>query len=375
MEGIERLTIPEEAASAPTMPMAPDLSGKLAKRLKHIEQQKETITTSMWSPPAETKDYPKLWLQKCQKDIGMISAQLTEIMGEILALPGEDTALLTNATAMQGALSELDFEAVRRLHLLKETPATSEAYLEPTVEVPKISVPTFDGDILSWAVFWEQFQTAIHDNKELHEAQKLAYLRDAVDKGPAKKVIQGLAHSAGTYLEAVKCLQERYDRPRFIHQKPVKTTVGIPTIKSGNGRELHQLHDLVSQHLLSLRTIKGDTFDSFLSSLIEMKLYQGSKFAWQQHTHERKDVPSIEQLLKFVDWRAQASELSCPRELSYPRDAERKYSAMEKKFKPRTSYQVNTERKCAACNEANHPLYTCTSFQELPHEERLAMVR
>ena len=51
-----------------------------------------------------------------------------------------------------------------------------------------------------------------------------------MDKGPAKKVIERLAHSAGTYLEAVKCLQERKDRPRFIHQKHVKTIVEIPTI-------------------------------------------------------------------------------------------------------------------------------------------------
>ena len=144
---------------------------------------------------------------------------------------------------------------------------------------------------------------------------------------------------------------------------------------AGSGRELRQLHDLVSRHLRSLRTIKGDTFDSFLSSLIKMKLDQGSKFAWQQHTYERKDVPSIEELLKFVVWRAQASELSCPRELSYPRDAERKYSTMEKKFKPRTSYQVNTERKCAAWNEASHPLYTCTAFQALSQEDRQAIVR
>ncbi len=77
----------------------------------------------------------------------------------------------------------------------------------------------------------------------------------------------------------------------------------------------------------------------------------------------------IDELLEFVDWRAQASELSIPR------DAERKYFTMEKKTKTRTAYQITTERKCAACNEANHPLYTCTSFQEFPHEERLAMVR
>ena len=217
-------------------------------------------------------------------------------------------------------------------------------------------------------MFWEQFDTAIHSSKKLHDAQKLAYLRDAVECGPAKKVIQGLAHSAGTYQEAVKCLQQRYDRPRFIHQKHVKTIVEIPTVKSGSGRELRHLHDLVSQHLRSLRTIKGDTFESFMSSLIEMKLDQSSKFAWQQHTHERRDIPSIDELLKFVDWRSQASELSIPRE------AERKYFNVEKN-KPRTSYQITTERKCAACNEATHPLFACTSFQALPHEDRLAMVR
>ena len=30
-----------------------------------------------------------------------------------------------------------------------------------------------------------------------------------------------------------------------------------------------------------------------------MKLDQESKFAWQQHTHEQGDVPSIDKLLKF----------------------------------------------------------------------------
>ena len=235
--------------------------------------------------------------------------------------------------------------------------------------MPEVSVPTFDGDVLNWAVFWEQFETAIHNNKKLHDAQKLTYLRDAVERGPAKKVIQGLAHSAGTYQEAVKCLQQRFDRPRFIHQKHVKTIVEIPTVKAGTGRELRQLHDVVSQHVRSLRTVKGDTFETFMSSLIEMKLDQASKFAWQQHTHERRDVPSIDELLEFVDWRAQASELSTSR------DAERKYPNTEKKTKARNSYQVTTERRCAACNKVSHPLYVCASFQAFPHEARLAIVK
>ena len=81
--------------------------------MKFIEQQRDTIATFMLSPPAGTDDHPKLWLQKCQKDIGVPITQLTRIIGEILVLPGEDTALLSNMTVIQGALSELDFEAGR----------------------------------------------------------------------------------------------------------------------------------------------------------------------------------------------------------------------------------------------------------------------
>ena len=234
---LERLNIPGEVTATRSTTAAPDPSGKLAKRLKFLEQQGEAIAKSTRSPPSGTEDHPKLWLQKCQKDIGLLTAQLFAITGEILAMPEEDTALLTNVTSIQGSLSELDFEIVRQLYLLQDT-KPSEVPLEPTVELPKISVPTFHGDVLNWAVFWEQFEMAIQNNRKLHNAQKLTYLRDMVEGGPAQRVIQGLAHSAGTYQEAVKCLQQRFDRPRFIHQKPVKTIVETPTIKVGTGREL-----------------------------------------------------------------------------------------------------------------------------------------
>ena len=98
-----------------------------------------------------------------------------------------------------------------------------------------------------------------------------------------------------------------------------------------------------------------------------MKLNQETKFAWQQLTHERRDVPPIHELLHLVDWRAQASELY----VSIPRDTERKHAIMEKKTKPQASYQVATEQNCTTCNEASHPLYACRTFQALQQEKRL----
>ena len=125
----------------------------------------------------------------------------------------------------------------------------------------------------------------------------------------------------------------------------------------------------MNQHVRSLRTIKGDTFEAFVSSSIEMKLDRASKFAWQQSVKERRDVPSIDELLEFIDSRAQASESSIQH------NSDHKHPTTEKKTKIRTSYQANTERKCVGCYEATHPLYACSSFGALSHENRLAKVR
>ena len=85
-----------------------------------------------------------------------------------------------------------------------------------------MNVPTFDGNILNWNTFWQQFDVAIHSKAQLKDAKKLAYLRDALKDGPARHVVEGLSQDAGYYKEAIGSLQEHYDRPRLIHQEHVR---------------------------------------------------------------------------------------------------------------------------------------------------------
>ena len=86
-----------------------------------------------------------------------------------------------------------------------------------TIRIPKIDVPKFNSDITNWPTFWEQFDVAIHSKPKLTNSEKLAYLRQAVKDGPAKNTIKGLAGSGDNYLEAIACLQSRYDKPRLLH--------------------------------------------------------------------------------------------------------------------------------------------------------------
>ena len=57
------------------------------------------------------------------------------------------------------------------------------------VKLPKIEVPMFDGNILSWRRFWEQFSVSVHERSSLSCSEKLVYLQHALKNGSANVVI------------------------------------------------------------------------------------------------------------------------------------------------------------------------------------------
>ena len=76
---------------------------------------------------------------------------------------------------------------------------------EKGVKLPKLDVPTFDGNILNWRSFWEQFCVSVHDRSNLSDPEKLVYLQHSLKNGSAKNIIEGLSHSGEHYAEAVDC--------------------------------------------------------------------------------------------------------------------------------------------------------------------------
>ena len=72
------------------------------------------------------------------------------------------------------------------------------------VKLPKLEVSTFDGDILNWKSFWEQFCVSVHGRSTLTNAEKF---QNPLKDGAAKRIIEGLTKSSEHYEEAVKCLK------------------------------------------------------------------------------------------------------------------------------------------------------------------------
>ena len=82
--------------------------------------------------------------------------------------------------------------------------------------------------------------------------------------------------------------------------------IEAPSLKDG---ELHRLHDTI-QHLCTLKALRHELSAAFITSTLELKLDVTTMFEWQKHSQSSTDVPPYQELLEFIDLRAQASEAS-----------------------------------------------------------------
>ena len=147
------------------------------------------------------------------------------------------------------------------------------------VNLPRIEIPNFDGNILNWCLFWKQFQAAVHDKPPLEEVDKLTYLQGALKDGPARNVIKGLTQTAESYQEAVRGLKDLCDHPRLTHCEHVHNILNAPALKAHNGRELRKLYDTCTsnQHIRAINAFDAYDIDTFLMIVMELKLDEVTK--------------------------------------------------------------------------------------------------
>lgn len=251
------------------------------------------------------------------------------------------------------------------------TPPSATVPSTSNLKIPKLESPTFDGDILNWTRFWEQFSISINEREGLTDAEKFVYLQQSLKGGSAKTVIEGLSGTGEHYVKAIECLKTRYDRPRLIHQSHVKVIIEMPPLKDGNGKELRRLHDLLQQHLRALDADDKEGLNQFVTSIIQLKLDPDTLFEWQKHTQDIAEVPPFQKLLEFIDLRARASETT-------PHVNKRIHHKPEVSKKTVASFVTSSEAtngRCVICKSERHPLYYCPRFKEMNHDRKMAIVK
>ena len=135
-------------------------------------------------------------------------------------------------------------------------------------------MPKFDGDIINFQGFWDQFQSAIHSNNAISDIDKFSYLKSFLCDS-AKGCISGLSLSSANYYEALELLKQRYGNPQMLINAYMKRFVQLPMIKNNNDIiGLRQLYDQVESSVRNLKSLAVDTtgYGSLLVPLLIEKL-------------------------------------------------------------------------------------------------------
>ena len=135
--------------------------------------------------------------------------------------------------------------------------------------LPKLSLPTFDGDVLKWQSFWDSFECTIHANPSLTDVQKFAYLQSQLE-GNAARVIAGFALTNVNYTRAVELLQERYGQTHKITHASMQALLSLPK-PSSRVDSLRLFYDSLETHIRSLEA-RGDNQDTFGTLLVPIIL-------------------------------------------------------------------------------------------------------
>ena len=143
---------------------------------------------------------------------------------------------------------------------------------------------------MNWRSFWEQYEVSIHSREQLSDPEMLAYLRQALKDGPAKRVIEGLWGP-----EMITLTQLNACRNVTISLMCASSACGSYcrglALNEDKSRNLTRMHDISSQHLLTLKAVKYEPSGAFITALLEMKLEQSTMFELQRHAHRKTNVP------------------------------------------------------------------------------------
>lgn len=81
------------------------------------------------------------------------------------------------------------------------------------IQLPKIDLPKFDGNLIGWCSFRDTFVSIVHENQNISKLERFHYLFTCVS-GTAFTMVVPL--SAANYDIAWGALTERYDNQRLL---------------------------------------------------------------------------------------------------------------------------------------------------------------
>ena len=258
------------------------------------------------------------------------------------------------------------FERQRRFELeLEEKKLRRLKEEQQKARLPKLQMSKFDGSVVDWVRFWEQFETEIDKCSSYVAITKFSYLRELLSNQP-KTEIAGLSFTEEGYEKAKELLQKKYGVTTEIVHAHGRQILQLPSITSShNLKSIHQFYRSLNVNVNSLKTLgKLDTAEILVRetldklSPIKADLIRTDP-EWQKWNFDKL----LESLREFTIRNPEGEEVE-----KYDTRIDRK-SPRVKGFQA----QNREERKicCVYCNTESHRSSECTKVKSVQERKEI----
>lgn len=250
-------------------------------------------------------------------------------------------------------------------------------------KLPRLELLSFNGDIEAWPLFYETFRSAIHENCDLTDGERIQYLLGKLT-GKAQAMCQGFMPSADNYPVLWNMLVTKYNDKRVLAASYMDTLLNLPAVSNSSPTALENFIDKFSSTINALKQLNFQSLEDMLFIHIGSKKIDVETLKYFEMSYGDK-MPTFSQFVEFV--RKQAHILQRSQSVSVTKQP--------KPSLPSTSGSSNNTRNnssragttksfvsvadsgnhCVLCKGQVHSLSGCSKFVDMSPRERFDVAK
>lgn len=237
-------------------------------------------------------------------------------------------------------------------------------------KLPTIKLPIFTGKYEDWASFRDLFSCLINNNESLSNVQRLYYLKTHVS-GEADQLIKHYQVTDANYSSAWDVLKQRFENTRIQTNSELRTLLSQPKINIDNAHNVKSLVDTSERCVQSLSNlgVPVDKWDAILVYILSQKLAHETLQLWEQSLVSKTDVPTFDELKKFLVGRFRTLEAISSKGPTYGKSD---HNPCSKTTRTNTHHAIKSEN-CPLC-DCEHKIAHCQKFTKLPRTDKLTFI-
>ena len=301
---------------------------------------------------------------------------------KVSVLCEESTASDSEAIADEECQKAFDYQLKANLCLqkaeqwLKEEKATTvKGTLAPNVKLQKLSLPTFEGDILEFHSFWETFDCRVNTNTSLNTIDKFDYLL-SVCKGRAADALAAIPRTSAGYELAVSTLKRRFGRRAPIIDLSITELIELKHLSDEcSVHDLRKMLDLVNVRIRSLISLGLDEKGGahWIGPVLIARLPRRLRLRWEEGSRGRYGddsgglCHSLDEFLEFFHQMVEMEEAAntVDPKKNRPKESNPHRPSLSRKTTLSSSFNTHVSpspSKCGLCRAPDHSIWKCSRF-------------